>query len=166
MAGIERFDPAAIAPVDPQGATMRYFELEPEVGGFFGPASVADVTKRPPIVSTFNYEFDTWLGDPILEALCAYIVTDDLKDRLTAAGASGISFGPVEITKSDIFEGLQPDETLPAFSWLQVVGKPGSDDFGLSENFMLVVSERILELLKQAGMKHCTIVEYRPNAKG
>jgi hypothetical protein len=145
---------------------MRYFELEPEVGGFFGPASVvADVTKRPPIVSKFNYEFDTWLGDPILEALCAFIVTDDLKERLAAAGASGVSFGTVEITKSDIFEMLKPDFTLPAFSWLQVVGKPGADDFGLSEAFMLVVSERILELLKQAGMKHCTIVEYRPNAK-
>jgi hypothetical protein len=145
---------------------MRYFELEPEFAGSFGPGSIFDdVRSRPPKISKFNFEFDIWSEDPILEAVSSYIVADTLRERLTTTGASGVSFGPVEITKSDIFEELHPGRDLPKFSWLQVVGKPGSDDFGMASSGLLVVSERVLELLKQAGMKHATIAEYGDNAE-
>src|SRR5580704_16691696 len=77
--------------------SMTYFILEPEVAGSFGPATAGDLRATPPLIEKFNYEFDTWLGDPLLEALCTFIVTDRLKDRLIEARASGIAFGDVEV---------------------------------------------------------------------
>jgi hypothetical protein len=61
---------------------------------------------------------------------------------------------------SEEFEELFPDVKLPKFVWLQVTGKAGQDDFGLSSDHCLVVSQRILDLLKGAGMSHCDIHEF------
>jgi hypothetical protein len=141
---------------------MIYFTLEPEVAGGFGPASSGDLRARPPRLATFNYEFDTWLGDPLLEAISCFIVTDVLKDRLIEARMSGVTFGDVEITKSGEFEDRYPQRVLPRFSWLQVRGQAGRDDFGLSAAGDLVVSERALTVLRSAGLKHCEVSERDP----
>jgi hypothetical protein len=141
---------------------MTYFELEPEVAGMFGAATTGDLRARPPRVEKFNYEFDTWLGDPILEALSTFIVTDRLKEALIEAHASGVGFGDVEVTKAGIFYDLYGDRPLPAFSWLQITGRAGTDDFGLSSSRLLVVSERIMNLLKVFGLNHCEVSEYDP----
>ena len=141
---------------------MTYFALEPEVAGMFGPATAGDLRATPPLIEKFNYEFDTWLGDPLLEALCTFIVTDRLKDRLIEARASGIAFGDVEVTKSGIFLDFYGDRPLPPFSWLQITGRAGKDDFGLSSSGYLIVSERMMNLLNAFGLKHCEVSEYDP----
>ena len=141
---------------------MTYFVLEPEVAGGFGPATTGNLQVRPPQIEKFNYEFDTWLGDPLLEALSTFIVTDRLKERLIEAHASGVAFGDVEVTKAGIFLDLYGDRPLPAFSWLQITGRAGQDDFGLSSSRHLIVSARIVNLLKAFGLNHCEISEYDP----
>jgi hypothetical protein len=141
---------------------MTYFILEPEAAGMFGPATTGDLRGTPPRVDKFNYEFDTWLGDPILEAICTFIVTDRLKEALIEAQASGVAFGDVEVTKSGIYLELYGDRPLPAFSWLQIAGRAGKDDFGLSPSGLLVVSERIMNFLKVFGLNHCEVSEYDP----
>ena len=141
---------------------MAYFVLEPEVAGGFGPATTGDLRARPPQIEKFNYEFDTWLGDPLLEALSTYIVTDPLRERLIEAHASGVEFGDVEVTKAGIFLDLYGDRPLPAFSWLQITGRAGKDDFGLSSSRRLVVSERMMNLLKEFDLKYCDVSEYDP----
>ena len=117
---------------------------------------------RPPQIEKFNYEFDTWLGDPLLEALGTFIVTDRLRQRLIEAHASGVAFGDVEVTKAGIFLDLYGDRPLPAFCWLQITGRAGKDDFGLSSSGYLIVSERIMNLLKLVGLKYCEVSEYDP----
>jgi hypothetical protein len=117
---------------------------------------------RPPQVEKFNYEFDVWPGDPLLEALSTFIVTDRLKDRLIELGASGVTFADVEVTKSGIFLDMNGDRPLPAFSWLQITGRPGVDDFGLSSSRRLIVSARIMNLLNTFELKYCEISEYDP----
>ena len=139
---------------------MTYFTLEPEVAGTLGPATIGDLRARPPQVEKFNYEFDVWPGDPILEALSTFIVTDHLKDRLTEARASGVAFGDVELTKSGIFLDMNGDRPLPAFSRLQITGRAAKDDFGLSSSRRLIVSERIVNLLNEFGLKYCDVSEY------
>jgi hypothetical protein len=141
---------------------MTYFVLAPEVAGGFGPATTGDLKARPPRLVKFNYEFDVWLGDPLLEAMSNFIVTDDLKERLIEARASGISFANVEVTKSREYQDRHPDRLFPAFSWLQVAGQAGKDDFGLSSSGDLVVSERAMGLLKTFGLNHCEVSEYDP----
>jgi hypothetical protein len=141
---------------------MTYFELEPEAAGMFGPATKGDLRARPPLIEKFNYEFDTWLGDPILEAISTFIVTDGLKEALVETYASGVAFGDVEVTKSGIYLELYGDRPLPAFSWLQITGLTGKDDFGLSASGCLIVSERIMNLLNAFGLNHCEVSEYDP----
>lgn len=139
---------------------MRYYLLEPEVAGGFGPRSVfLDVKARPPRVSKFNYEFDVWPGDPLLEAVGCYVVTEPLEDKIAAMHPTGVSFATVEVSKSGEFEDRYPSRELPRFVWLQVTGKAGQDDFGLSRT-RLVVSERILNVLKESGVTHCDIAEF------
>jgi hypothetical protein len=141
---------------------MAYFVLEPEVAGGLGPASTGDLKARPPRLTKFNYEFDVWLGDPLIEAIGNFIVTDRLKERLKEAHASGVTFGDVEITKSGEFQDRYPDRPLPSFSWLQITGQAGKDDFGLSSSGDLVVSARIMDLVKTFGLNHCKAFEYDP----
>ncbi len=139
---------------------MTYFVLEPEVAGGLGPASTGDLRARPPRLEKFNYEFDVWLGDPLVEAISNFIVTTGLKARLIEAHASGVRFGDVEVTRSGEYRDKYLDRPLPAFSWLQVTGQAGKDDFGLSSSGDLVVSQRMLNLLKTVGLNHCEVSEY------
>jgi hypothetical protein len=55
---------------------------------------------------------------------------------------------------------LYGDRPPPAFSWLQITGRAGKDDFGLSSSGYLIVSKRIVNLLKAFGLKYCEISEY------
>ena len=140
---------------------MKYYALEPEAPGGFGPNSVFfDVKARPPRIAKFNYEFDIWPRDPLVEAVACYVVTENLKEQIAALHPTGVSFGPVEISKSGQFEDRYPNYELPKFVWLQVTGNAGQDDFGFSATHSLVVSERILNVLKAAGMSHSDIVPF------
>ena len=140
---------------------MKYFELEPEVAGGFGTNTVLkDPSARPPQIIHFHYEFEVWLGDSILEAVSCYIVTEYLMDKILDLHPTGVSFGMVEISKSDQYEDLYPGRKLPAFVWLKVVGEAGKDDFGLSLKHCLVVSQLVLDVLKESGVSHCDITEY------
>jgi hypothetical protein len=138
----------------------KYYALEPEVAGGFGPHSVLNPKVRPLDVNRFHYEFDVWLGDPLLEAVGCFIVTEPLRQMIAEMHATGMSFGDVEISKSPQFDDLYPNRPLPDFVWLKVLGKAGRDDFGLSPNHGLVVSERILNLLKGEGMSHSEITAF------
>lgn len=140
---------------------MKYFTLEPEVAGGFGPNSILNTSVRPPSVTKFHYEFDVWLGDPLLEAVGCFIATEALKERIQAMNATGVSFSTVEVSKSIQFKDLYPNCQLPKFVWLQVTGRPGIDDFGLSSKHSLVVSEKIRNALKAAGMSHADISDYK-----
>ena len=140
---------------------MKYYALEPEVAGCFGDNTIfVDRMARPPRVTKFHYEFDVWLGDPLLEAVGCFIVLQSLQGKILMLGATGAAFGEVEVSASEDFEELCPGCRLPKFVWLQVPGRAGKDDFGLSSQHLLVVSQPILDLFKDAGMSHCEITEF------
>lgn len=140
---------------------MNFYSIEPEVAGGFGPNAILEDPKaRPPRIRHFHYEFDGWLGDPILETVASFIVTQVLKKRLEEIRATGVRFASVEISKSGEFEDLHPERELPNFIWLQINGQAGKDDFGLSSSHSLVVSERILNILLEAGMRHAEICRF------
>jgi hypothetical protein len=135
----------------------RHFYLDPEVAGGLGRHSVMDVSVHPPIVTKLNYKFEGWLGDVILESFPCFIVTVDAQRALSAMGIVGGTFDDVEVTTSDVFEELQPPQKLPHFVWLKVMGHAGHDDFGMSKDYRLVVSERVLEALKPLGISNALL---------
>ena len=141
---------------------MRYYVLKPEVGGGFGPETTfVDRKARPPVIAKLHYEFNVWLGDPIVETVCIYIVTESVRDKIVAMRATGASFDPVVISTTYPFEEISKHRNLPAFVWLRVTGFGGHDDFGYgpSNDAYLVVSEPILDMFLESGMSHCDFIE-------
>ncbi|MDM8548595.1 hypothetical protein QUF72_00900 [Desulfobacterales bacterium HSG2] len=139
---------------------MRFYILEPEVAGGPGSDTEMDATVHPPCVHKLHYELDGWLGDDLLESFPCYIVTERLMPELGKLGLSGCDFGNVKITKSKQFADLHAGRNIPKFRWLKVHGEAGADDFGISDDNMLVVSERILKILSQFQSDHCDVEEY------
>jgi len=153
---------------------MKYFYLEPEVAGGIGTGTVMDRRFHPPAVSRLHYEFDTWLGDALLESFPCWITTASAAETIMASGITGVSIGAVKVTTSELFQDLYPNRALPKFVWLKVEGTPGRDDFGVAKGFKitgaekpsearrfcLVVSERALFLLRGLGIAHATISKF------
>jgi hypothetical protein len=138
------------------------FVLMPEVAGGLGDGTVIDRSTTPPIVSRLHYVMEGWLGDDLLETFPCYIVTERLGNALRSQSLSGIAFGSVQVSKSQQFEDLYPNRQLPKFFWLKVTGNAGRDDFGLSADFNLVVSDHALGILRRFNLSNCEIERFLP----
>lgn len=135
--------------------------LEPEVAGQLGEDTVMDTTRHPPEVSRLHYEFDGWLGDDLLESFPCFIITGRVKRALEEMSLSGCLFDSVKVSRSETFRELHPDEELPDFFWLKVSGTACVDDFGLTTDNRLVVTERTLKCLQEFHLNNCLVKEYR-----
>jgi hypothetical protein len=131
----------------------EYFILEPEVSGNLGDETIMDASVHPPDVKHLDYCFDTWPRDCIQEVFPCFIVTTELQKELLQRAFSGINFQDLTVSKSDVFHDLNAsDPALPEFVRLNVTGKKGIDDFWLAEHGYLVVSSRVLDVLKKHGL--------------
>jgi hypothetical protein len=138
-----------------------FYILEPEVAGHFGKAAIVDTSVRPPVVTTFHYELDGWLGDDLLETISCFIVTDRMRSAIERIARVGYEFGFVQATTSEQFRELYPDRQIPKFWWLKVTGKAGKDDIGLSTDNRLVVRAEVLEQMKEdCQLENCDIIMY------
>jgi hypothetical protein len=138
---------------------MKYFNLEAEVAGGFGPHSVTHEAPGELIVHRLHFIFDGWLGDEIVESTPCYLVTEDLANTISARGLTGASFDQAEIGCSDIFKELYPGKSLPAFVWMKVCGTKMADDFFFAGYGRLVVSERALEVIRPRA-SHAVITNF------
>lgn len=136
---------------------MRYYVIEPEVAGGLGENTIMDQSVHPPKITSLHYNFEGWLGDVLLESFPCFIATEDVVRELKSMGSTGVSFDRVEITKAKQFDDLYPDRQSPEFKWLKVSGKPGVDDFGLADDFRLVISQPVLNLLKSHGLRNAIV---------
>lgn len=136
---------------------MRYLVLEPEVAGGFGRNTVMDSATHPPMVSRLHYELQGWLGDELLETFPCYIVTQRLRKVFEEAGLMGAEYTVAEVTASEQFREIYGNRAIPDFVWLVIEGRAGVDDFGISQDNRLVVSERVLHLM---SLRHCDVAEF------
>jgi hypothetical protein len=161
---------ACRAVVLPKGYWMKYYIIKPEVAGNWGDNIIVDVSVHPPIVKKLHYEFDSWLGDCIVESFPCYIITKDVQKQLIVSRMTGISFDDVEVSTSELFQEICPNCELPKFIWLKVHGIAGKDDFGITKIGdlwgMLVISENALDLLKKNTFLYAEITEYNENMVG
>ena len=123
---------------------FRY--VEPEVAGFMGDQTVVDLSTHPPIVYSLDYQLDSWLGDDLLETFPCFVVTERLKQAIEAQALTGVIFDSVIISRGKTFS---KDRLLPTFHWLKVVGTPRKDDFGIAEDYRLIVSDEVYTLLRR-----------------
>ncbi|GEN73833.1 hypothetical protein [Chryseobacterium lathyri] len=134
-----------------------YKLIEPEVAGGLGDKTEMDNSFFPPLIKTLNYEFDGWLGDDILESFPCYIMTEVLRKGVEAEGLTGIYFSEVLISKSETFLELYSNRDLPNFFWAKISGEPYKDDFFITEQNTLAISEKAYFLLKKYSINHADI---------
>ncbi len=131
---------------------MKYFELTTQAAGSFGESVefAGSRQERPPKVTKMAYDFESWPEDSINGWMSHYIVTKELAQALESANPplTGFSVGEVEVTTESQFDELYGDRELPEFVWLKVEGEAGKNDFGLSLKNSIVVSDRVLEIIK------------------
>ena len=135
--------------------------LNPEVPGEIGENSIIDYSIHPPKVQKLHYVFDTWLGSDIVESFPCFLVTERLRKRIEDEILGGISFFDIEIATTERFKEFYPSRVLPTFYWMKVDGIAGKDDFGLSENYRLVLSPKVLETLSSFTLKEADFEIYK-----
>lgn len=127
-----------------------------------------DFSVQPPRIDKLVMYFDDWLGDDLLTSHPAFFVTQKMASAITAANLSGYRFAPMKVNRSLLFEDLHEDDPLelPEFVWLQLHGKPGVDDFGVTaEGADLVVSDKALLVLTTGSLNHCDILPFDNKAE-
>lgn len=127
------------------------------MAGELGPGTRFDRSTRPATVTRLEYRFTDWLGDALVESTPCFIVTDALAERMTREGLTGAAFDAVTVTLSPEGEELI-DEPLPQWLWLKVTGSPGDSDIGVTDELMLVVSDRALSVLEESGLNNAVVV--------
>lgn len=137
---------------------MKYFELTTEAAGSFGESVefAGPRQERPPKVTKMAYDFESWPEDAINGWMSHYIVTKELAQALESANPplTGFSIGEVEITTESQFDELYGDRELPKFVWLKIEGAAGISDFGISSKNSIVVSDRVLQIIKRFPHKY------------
>lgn len=138
----------------------KYYFLEPEVAGGIGENTKGNWGMHPPIITHLHYQFDGWLGDELLTSFPCFIVTNNLLKIIEKNKCSGVVFDVVEISTSEEFEDFHQDLKLPEFKRLIPIGTAGVDDFGIADDYRLVVSEKALNLIKPFCSNNLDIYDY------
>jgi hypothetical protein len=140
---------------------MSYVYIFPEIAGEHGDHSVFDRSKTPFEVTKLHYVFSSWLGDALVKGYFrCYILTAPAAAALQASGMSGIRIADAEISTDLEYDEAYPNRPVPPFVWLQIIGKPGQDDFGMARNNHLVISERALQILSPFGTAHALLAPF------
>jgi hypothetical protein len=133
----------------------KYYQLEPEVSGEIGDKTI--FSQNPLQIKELEFVFKGWLGDCLIECFPIYLITQKVVSKFVEKKITGYTINDVKVKTAYPFNELYSDIKLPPFTWLNITGTAYKDDFGI-ENKMLVVSERLLTILKDEGIKNCDIM--------
>ena len=141
-----------------------FYTLEPEVAGQHGEKTIQDNSVFPPLVTVLHHKFDGWLGNDLLELFPCFIISEHVLNEIFQYNFSGfnIKYDKLIISKSELFNDIYPaGKKLPDFYWFDITGKAGVDDFGISQENSLIVSERALMFLKKFNLDNCEIESWK-----
>lgn len=140
--------------------SMPTFRVEPKVSGELGPDAVLNTSTWPPVVEYFQFAFDAWRGEDIVETFPTFLVTDRLRRALQSASITGLVFGHVDACKGEQFDILMRGADVDLGQWhrMDVVGRPDADDAWLVANH-LTVNERLMALLSSFDLNGSIITE-------
>jgi len=137
-----------------------YRYLEPEVAGGMGDDTILDNSVHPPIVKFLHYRFSGWMGDDILETFPCFIISERLKNAIENNKLKGIFFDFVKITKSEDFEKISIKVELPIFYWAKINGSFGIDDFVITQDYRLLVSDRAYRIINSSNIENAIFEDY------
>ncbi len=140
----------------------KFYVLEPEVPAGLGERTViADRSVHPPIIAKLHLEFMGWMGDDLMECFPCFLITEKLAKALEKEFPDGYELDEVLVDISDEYDELHPATELPKIHWLKINGQAGIDDFGTCpKSQRLVISKKVLNLLKKHNFNHCDIEDF------
>ena len=111
--------------------------------------------------------FDYWLGDDLVGSPPVFLVTERLKEALSALQPPiPFVFEPVRAEASAFFRRSNPDRELPPFWRWRIDGRAGVDEAGLLSGRDLVVSGRVFAALLSFRLEQAEILQFRPMRQG
>ena len=117
------------------------------------------VLPLPPKILHLHLAFDGWLDDELIECFPCFLTTESLLKELKKSILTGFSSHDVEVTYSELFLDLYSNRQMPQFKWLIINGND-SDNFFINDKNYLVVSHKVMNLIKEYGqLDNCEIEE-------
>jgi hypothetical protein len=112
-----------------------------------------DRSTVPFRVTRLHVVAEGWLGDHLIAVPPCVIASSELCAAIGNAGCTGCHVRQMEFTRTDDPRAA----SMPEFLWLGIVGIAKTDDFGMSEDQHLVVSEKALKVIQSFPLGHCEV---------
>ncbi len=136
----------------------KYFIIEPEVAGTLGKHTKREASVHPPVINKLHYIIENWLGDDIIAAFPVMLITEKLKKLIEDANLTGYEISDCELSISDNYLELKGNSEIPIFYWFKITSSFFETDFLLNQYHHLVVSEKALNILKNARIEEANIL--------
>jgi hypothetical protein len=135
----------------------NYHFIDPDVLVGLGDETVFGINNEE--VLSLHMNIEDWLGDDLLTCHPVFIVTEQLKTKLEKTNLSGFSFADMKQSFDEYFnDNFQLKTPVPNFYWLKINGQEDKDDFFISKDKNLMISETCLKFLKEnAKLSNCNI---------
>lgn len=134
----------------------RFFVVEPEMSG---------TPVRSESRFTRSIVFDGWLGDDLVRAYPAVLVTSGLRSALQALPhPTGFRLSRARVESSAFLTLHEPGRRLPSFWSVDIQGEPGKDDMAITGAGALVVSRRVLDVFVEFRVGRAVFAQYNANA--
>jgi uncharacterized FAD-dependent dehydrogenase len=145
---------------------LMFYKVNPQYCGEYGRKTLysGELTDVPAKIFRMHAEFNIYPDDELIEISRQYLGTDALAEVIKAIQprATGLSVDDVITTTTFDFRRNYPGKELPMMKWFKITGKAGVDDFGLSKDYQLVVSDRVINKIKNK-MNNCLAEAFDSN---
>jgi len=129
-----------------------FYKLNPQYCGVFGRKTLygGELTDVPAVIYRLHGEFNIYPDDELVEISRQFLGSVELAGQIKAIQPrlTGLYVDDVTITPTLDFRRNYPGKELPILKWFKITGKATVDDFGMSKDYQLVVSDRTLGVLK------------------
>jgi hypothetical protein len=140
-----------------------FYKVNPQYCGEFGRKTLysGELTDVPPNIFRMHAEFNIFPDDELVEISRQYVGTEALAEFLKTIQPRATGIFPEEVITTTTFDFRRnyPGKELPAMRWFKITGKAGVDDFGLSKDYQLIVSARVLSEIK-TQMNNCLVEKF------
>jgi hypothetical protein len=128
----------------------KYYYLHLWTAGDFDELTEFDRTTQPFGISNIGLVLDIYPADDLFNSYPTIFLSDRLKSLLVFEKFDSLKFTEIlRIGKGYNFLANYPDATLDKYWQVEFLGTPCVDDFGIFNNFYLIVSDKALTFLKQ-----------------
>lgn len=133
------------------------YSLTPLAVGDIGRDTVMDPYAHPPMVTWAQIEFFFPTTADLIESCPVFFVSDELVERLTAAGLSGLLFEDAGVFLGEQYKEFYGDSLPKAYRRLRPDPDATDPDAWIGNGLRLCVSDRMWEVLQQADLTDCKV---------